>query len=413
MNGPGPNLLSLRVRSIGTSPTIAMSQRAAAMRADGVDVISMAVGEPDFDTPAHIVEAAYTAAKRGFTRYTAADGAPVVKLAVERKLVRDNDLRYAPSEIHVASGCKQVIQNAFAATLNPGDEVIVFTPCWVSYIDIIEFAGGVAVLVPTHAENGFVVDPHALRAAITPRTKWVLLNSPNNPTGAVYPAYVLGDVASVLNDWPEILIMSDEIYEHLVYDGVAHVSILQCAAQMRDRVLLVNGVSKSYSMTGWRIGFAAGPKWLIEAMGCVQSQNAGNSCSIAQSAAAQAMTGDQGHLAPWRERFTQRRDLAFSILGQSRCLTVNRPNGAFYLYVGVQACIGARTPQGKVLQDDTAVVEYLLLHGHVATIAGIAFAMSPFIRLSFALTEDRLAEACRRIVDALGKLTLDAGGADA
>ncbi|MEY2619446.1 MAG: hypothetical protein RL522_2448 [Pseudomonadota bacterium] len=410
MTGAGPGLLSDRVRSIGTSATIAMSQRAAAMRASGVDVISMAVGEPDFETPPHIIEAAHAAALSGFTRYTAADGGPGVKQAVQRKLLRDNGLTYTAPEIHVASGCKQVIQNAFAATLNPGDEVIVFTPCWVSYIDIIEFAGGTAVLVPTGAQDGFQVDAQALRDAITPRTKWVLLNSPNNPTGAVCPALLLDAIAAVLQEHPGVLVMADEIYEHLVYDGVEHVSILQRAPQLRDRVLLVNGVSKSYSMTGWRIGFGAGPQWLTAAMANVQSQTAGSSCSIAQAAAAEAMTGDQANLPLWRERLTRRRDLALPILARSRWLSVNRPDGAFYLYAGVHACIGARTPQGTVLQDDTAVVEYLLVQGHVATVPGEAFAMSPFVRFSFALDDERLAQACQRIVDALDKLQAPTGG---
>lgn len=394
---------------MGSSPTIAMSQRAAAMRSSGIDVITMSLGEPDFDTPARIVEAAHAAARSGFTRYTAADGAPVVKNAVRQKLVRDNRLDYAPAEIHVASGCKQVIHNAFAATLDPGDEVVVFTPCWVSYMDIIEFCGGVPIVVPTYPESGFLPDAAALRAAIGPRTKWVLLNSPNNPTGAVYPAALLRDIAAVLADHPQLLVMSDEIYEHLVYEPARHVSILEVAPQLRDRVLLVNGVSKTYSMTGWRIGFAAGPAWLIEAMGCVQSQTAGNSCSVAQAAAAEAMTGDQSLLPSWLALFHSRRDRALSVLRESQRIAVTCPAGAFYIYVDVGPCIGARTPQGAVLRDDTAVVEYLLLEAHVAAVPGVAFAMSPFLRLSFALDEDRVAQGCRRIVEALDKLTLAPG----
>ena len=403
----GSALLSARVRCMGTSPTIAMSQRAAAMRAAGIDVISMAVGEPDFNTPARIVEAAHAAALGGFTRYTAPDGAPVVKNAVREKLLRDNGLDYAPAELHVASGAKQVIQNAFAATLDPGDEVIVFTPCWVSYMDIIEFCGGVPVVVPTHPHDGFIPDARALRAAITPRTTWVLLNSPNNPTGAVYPASVLRDIADVLAGHPKVLVMSDEIYEHLVYDEATHVSILEVAPNFMPRVALVNGVSKSYSMTGWRIGFAAGPAWLIEAMGCVQSQTAGNSCSVAQAAAAEAMTGDQGEIAEWVRIFQARRDRALSVLERSRRIGITRPAGAFYVYIGVAACIGGRTAQGKVLQDDTAVVEYLLEEARVAAVPGAAFAMSPYVRLSFALDERRVEEACLRIVEALDKLVLE------
>jgi aspartate aminotransferase len=405
----GVGLLSARVASMEVSPTIAMSQRAAALRAQGVDVISMSLGEPDFNTPARIVEAAYAAAQAGFTRYTAADGAPVIKNAVRQKLLRDNHLEYAPAEIHVASGAKQVIHNAFAATLDPGDEVIVFTPCWVSYMDVVVFCGGVPVKVATTPASGFLPDAASLRAAITPRTKWVLLNSPGNPTGAVYPASLLRELAEVLADFPRVLVMADEIYEHLVFEPARHVSILEVAPQLRDRVLLVNGVSKTYSMTGWRIGFAAGPAWLIDAMGAVQSQTAGNSCSVAQAAAAEALTGDQSEVATWVRKFHSRRDRALAVLGTSRRISVTCPAGAFYLYADVGACIGARTPEGGVLRDDTAVVEYLLVEARVATIPGVAFAMSPFVRLSFALDEERVAEACRRIVAALDRLALASG----
>lgn len=408
---PGIDLLSARVASIAVSPTIAMAQRAAAMRAAGVDVIGMSLGEPDFKTPTRIVEAAHAAAQAGFTRYTAPDGAPVIKNAVRQKLLRDNRLDYATAEIHVASGAKQVIYNAFAATLDPGDEVIVVTPCWVSYMDTVAYCGGVPVMVPTTAAHGFLPDAAAVRAAITPRTKWVLVNSPSNPTGAVYPAGLLRELAAALADFPRVLVMADEIYEHLVFEPAGHVSLLEVAPQLRDRVLLVNGVSKTYSMTGWRIGFAAGPAWLIEAMGCVQSQTSGNSCSIAQAAAAEALTGDQSEIASWVRMFRSRRDRAMAVLAESRRIAVTCPAGAFYLYVDVSPCIGARTSQGAVLRDDTAVVEYLLLEARVACVPGVAFAMSPFVRLSFALEEERVEEACRRIVAALDRLTLAPGAA--
>jgi aspartate aminotransferase len=264
----------------------------------------------------------------------------------------------------------------------------------------------VPVIVPTSPDDGFVPSADALRAALTPRTKWVLLNSPSNPTGAVYPVNVLRDMARVLDEHPRVLVMADEIYEHLVYDDVRHVSILEVAPHLRDRVLLVNGVSKTYSMTGWRIGFAAGPAWLIDAMGCVQSQTAGSSCSIAQAAAAEAFTGDQSELASWLRVLQSRRDRALAILGETDRIRVARPSGAFYLYVDVGRCIGATTPQGTVLQDDETVVEYLLNQAHVASVPGSAFAMSPFVRLSFALEEERLAQGCRRIVDAVDALSL-------
>ena len=403
------SLLSLRVDAMTTSPTIARSQRANAMRATGTDVISMAVGEPDFATPSRIVDAAHAAARSGFTRYTAPDGAPVIKGAVRQKLIRDNHLAYSHDEIHVASGCKQVIHNGFAATLNPGDEVIVFAPCWVSYIDIIEFCGGVAVVLPTQANTSFAPDAELFRAAITPRTKWVLLNSPNNPTGAVYSRRVIEDLAAVLAPHPDILVMSDEIYERLVYGGVRHTSILEVAPDLRDRVALINGVSKTYSMTGWRIGYAAGPAWLIEAMGRVQSQTTGSSCSVSQAAAAEAMNGDQSEVAEWVAIFKRRRDRAMAVLQTSSRIRVVRPDGAFYLFLDVSLCVGARAPDGEILVNDTAVVEYLLNSANVATVPGIAFAMQNYLRLSFALDEDRVAEGCQRIVEALDKLELGEG----
>lgn len=403
--GDPRSMLGRRVRAIKLSPTIAMSERAARMREAGTDVVSMAVGELDFDTPAHVVESAHAAAKRGFTRYTAPDGAAFLKDAVREKLLRDNDLSFGREEIHVASGCKQVIHNAFAATLDPGDEVVIFTPSWVSYIDIVEFCGGTPVIVETRPEEGFLPDPARLTAALTPRTKWVLLNSPNNPTGAVYPADLLAEFADVVAAHPRAMVMADEIYEHLVYDDAPRQSFLIAAPGLRARTLIVNGVSKSYAMTGWRVGFAAGPRWLIEAMACVQSQTAGSSNSPAQAAAATALTGDQSDIARWRKALEKRRDLAMEILRRSSRLEARAPAGAFYVYADVSRCIGAVTPTGATLPDDDAVAEYLLESAHVATVAGSAFAFSPFIRLSFALDERRIAVACERIVAALDALT--------
>jgi aspartate aminotransferase len=406
-------LLSRRVRSMKLAPTIAMSERAARMREAGLDVISLAVGEPDFDTPLHIIEGAYAAARRGFTRYTAPDGSPLVKDAVREKMLRDNGLSFTRGEIHVASGCKQVIYNAFAATLDPGDEVVIFAPSWVSYIDVVEFCGGTPVVVETRLEKGFLPDPRALAAAIGAKTKWVLLNSPNNPTGAVYPASLLAEIAAVVARHPSAMIMSDEIYEHLTFDGNRHVSMLEAAPQLRARTLLVNGVSKSYAMTGWRIGFAAGPEWLIEGMARVQSQTAGSSNSIAQAAAATAMTGDQSELPRWRAIMERRRDQALEILRGSNRLVVFRPTGAFYIYADVSRCIGAAAPDGRILREDAAVAEYILEAAHVATVPGAAFAMSPFVRLSFALDEERVADACMRIFAALNRLTGPEDGAGA
>ena len=396
--------LSRRVRGIKLAPTIAMSERAARMRDAGSDVISLAVGELDFDTPASVIEVAHVAAKRGYTRYTAPDGAPPVKDAVRTKIARDNGFAFERNEIHVASGCKQVIHNAFAATLDPGDEVVILAPSWVSYIEMVEFCGGTPVVVETRPEQGFLPTPDALRAELGPRTKWLLLNSPNNPTGAIYPASLLADIAAIIAEHPHAMVLSDEIYEHLAFDGLRHVSMLEAAPHLRSRILIVNGVSKSYAMTGWRIGFGAGPEWLIEAMGRVQSQTAGSSNSIAQAAAAAAMMGDQSDLPRWRETLQRRRDIAIDILRGSNRLGVARPAGAFYIYADVSRCIGAWTAAGKSLADDVAVTEFILESAHVATVPGAAFAMSPFVRLSFALDEVRVAEACRRIVAALNTL---------
>jgi len=397
--------ISARVRRMSVSPTIAMSTRAAELRARGIDVISLAVGEPDFDTPAHIIEAAHRAAKAGKTRYTAADGGPEVKAAAIEKFRRENGLTFTPEQIHVASGAKQVIYNAFAATLEPGDEVVIFTPTWVSYIDVVEFCGGRAVIVPTSAQDGFQPSTQALAAAISPRTRWVLLNSPNNPTGAVWPEPTIAALLDVVRAHPGVLVMSDEIYEQLVFDGHRPTCLAALAPDLAARMLVVNGVSKTYAMTGWRIGYAAGPEWLTSAMAKVQSQTASSPCTPAQFAAAEAITSDQSLVGQWRSIMATRRDIALRILQDCTRLSIVVPHGAFYIFPGVGACLGLRTPQGQTLENDTQICEYLLDAAKVATVPGAAFHASPFVRLSFALDESRITEACRRIVQALDALT--------
>ncbi|KSV75204.1 hypothetical protein N185_17645 [Sinorhizobium sp. GW3] len=401
--------VSARVEAMKISPTIAMSVRAAELKAAGHDIISLALGELDFNTPDEIIEAAHSAAINGMTRYTAPDGTPALKKAVCQKFKRDNDLSFNLNQIHVASGCKQVIYNALAATLDPGDEVVIFSPYWVSYADVIEFCGGKVVVVQTRPEDGFIPDPGQLAQALTGRTRWVLLNSPNNPTGAVYTAGRMRQMADVIKPHPGILVMADEIYEHLTFDDCGHVSFLRVAQEMEGRVLTVNGVSKSYAMTGWRIGYAAGPTWLISAMAKVQSQTAGNSCSVAQAAAEQALNGDQGLIQMWRATLQGRRDRALHILAGSRLMTAYAAQGSFYSFCDVRRCIGAATPNHKVLRSDGDVADYLLEVAGVATVAGEAFGTSPFLRISFAVELDRLEEACHRIVRALGDLNL--GGA--
>ncbi len=397
--------ISARVRRMSISPTIGMSTRAAELRAQGKDIISLAVGEPDFDTPAHIIEAANRAAKAGKTRYTAADGGPEVKAAVIEKFRRENGLVYGTKQIHVASGAKQVIHNAFAATLEPGDEVIIFTPTWVSYIDIVEFCGGRAVIVPTSAQDGFQPSAQALAAALSPRTRWVLLNSPNNPTGAVWSGQAIDAILDVVRAHPGVLLMSDEIYEQLVFDGHQHICLAVRAPDLASRLLVINGVSKTYAMTGWRIGYAAGPEWLISAMAKVQSQTASSPCTPAQFAAVEAMIADQSLVAHWRAIMAHRRDLVMNALADCSRLSIVMPHGAFYVFADVGACLGLRTPKGQVLEDDTQVCEYLLDSAGVATVPGAAFQASPFVRLSFALDEPRLVEACRRIIEAVESLT--------
>lgn len=398
--------LNRRTTQISLSATIAMSERAAQLRREGRDVVSLSLGELDFATPPRIIDAAQAAALVGETRYTAADGGPRIKEAVRQKLQRDNGLDYPHAQIHVASGCKQVIYNALAATLEPGDEVVMFSPYWVSYSEMVEFCGGRAVVVPTSAATGFMPDPQALAAALTPRTRWVFLNSPNNPTGAVYAGELLAELAQIILAGSQALILSDEIYEHLVYDG-RHVSTANAAPASLPRLLIVNGVSKAYAMTGWRIGFGAGPQWLIEGMAKVQSQTAGSSSSLAQAAAAEALSGDQGLLPAWRDLLRRRRDRMAKLLAATDRLRAVPGAGAFYIFADASRAIGAVTPNGTRIASDGDLAEYLLDAANVATVPGAAFGASPYLRLSFALAEKRIDTACRRIVAACTDLTTD------
>lgn len=399
--------LNSRTDKINMSATIAMSERAARLRLAGKDIISLSLGELDFETPQRVVDAALAAARAGQTRYTAADGNPAVKQAVRAKLLRDNGLDYPAAQIHVASGCKQVIYNAMAATLEPGDEVILFSPYWVSYAEMVEFCGGRPVIVETTAENGFLPDPRALAAVLGPKTRWIILNSPNNPTGAVYSGELLQALADVALSCPAAMVMSDEIYEHLVYDG-RHVSIANVAPAILPRLLVVNGVSKAYAMTGWRIGFGAGPRWLIDGMAKVQSQTAGSSNSIAQAAATEALAGDQNLVPLWCGMMHKRRDRMLDDLAATDRLRPIRGAGAFYVFADASRCIGAMTRAGTTIRSDTELAEYLLDAAGVATIPGVAFGASPYLRLSFTLDEERIETACRRIASACNQLV--AGG---
>ncbi|MCX7561459.1 pyridoxal phosphate-dependent aminotransferase [Sulfitobacter sp. F26204] len=406
---PRGEFLSKRARALKVSPTIAMSQRAGEMRADGIDVVNLSVGEPDTPTPMRIVDAAHEAAKKGHTRYTAPDGHQRVKQAVQTKLLRDNKLAYDLNQIGVVSGCKQAIFNALAATIDVGDEVVLIAPYWVSYADMVTYHGGTPVVVTAKQEDGFLPDIRDIAAALTPRTKWVLLNSPNNPTGAVYPCALLRQIGDLLAQHPDVMVLSDEIYEHLTYDGAEFVSFASALPDLKDRILLVNGASKAYSMTGWRVGFAAGPAWLIGAMARVQSQAAGSSNMIAQFAAVEAMEGDQSDLQVNRQVLKRRRDTAIQILSKCTRLGVCPLGGAFYIFADIHKCLGLSTADGRVIKTDSQMSDFLLDQAHVATVPGVEFGCSPYIRLSFAVDDDDLTRACNAIVAACNSLKLPDG----
>lgn len=396
--------LSNRLKKIQPSPTLAVSARAAQLQAEGRDIISLGAGEPDFDTPQHIKEGAIEAMARGMTRYTAVDGLPALKKAIQEKFERDNSLSYELNEICVCNGGKQVIFNAFMATIDEGDEVIIPAPYWVSYPDITLMFGGVPVFIETTEADEFKVTPQKLEKAITDRTKWIILNSPSNPTGEIYTNEELLALADVLRRHPHVRLLSDDIYEYLTYDDVDFTSILEVAPDLKDRVLIVNGVSKAYAMTGWRIGYAAGPAALIKAIAMLQSQSTSNACSVAQGAAISALTHSHAFVNDWRVIYKRRRDLCVAAINAIPGLSCRKPGGAFYLYINCQGLIGKTTPDGVLLQDDKQVAEYLLESADVSVVSGAAFGLSPYFRISYATSDDLLEEACRRIAKAVDKL---------
>lgn len=398
------DMQSDRARGLKVSPTIAMSQRAAEMRRTGIDVVNLSVGEPETPTPSHIIDAAHEAALAGQTRYTAPDGHQRVKQAVQTKLRRENGLEYELTEISVVSGCKQVLFNAMAATINPGDEVVIIAPYWVSYADMVTYHGGIPVIINTQQDNSFEPDPVKIENAITERTKWLFINSPNNPTGAVYSEDLLSEIGRICERHPHIMLLSDEIYEHLVYDNKRHLSVATALPHLRARILLVNGLSKAYSMTGWRVGYGAGPAWLIGAIARVQSQSAGSSNLPAQFAAVAALEGDQSSLAPNRDHLLLRRDLAMEILGTSDRMKIKPLSGTFYLYADISACMGTIAPDGTEILTDKHLSDHLLDTAHVATVPGVEFGCSPFIRLSYAVGLSDLGRACEAIVAACAAL---------
>ncbi len=396
--------LAERLARIKPSPTIAVTQKAAELKAQGRDVIGLGAGEPDFDTPDHIKAAAKAAIDRGETKYTAVAGTPALRQAICDKLKRDNDLTYTPDQISVGCGGKQTIYNALVATLNPGDEVIIPAPYWVSYPDITLLCEGDPVFVACPADRGFKLAPADLERAITPKTKWLILNSPGNPTGAAYTADELKALADVLARHPHVRVMTDDIYEFIIYDDFRFTTIAQVAPELFARTLTLNGCSKAYAMTGWRVGYAAGPIDLIKAMNMVQSQSTTHTSSISQAAAVAALNGPHDFIAGNNAIFKERRDLVVSMLNQAPGLHCPTPEGAFYVYPSCAGVIGKRAPDGRTIADDEGFVTYLLEAEGVAAVHGEAFGLSPYFRVSYATSTEALTEACSRIQRACAAL---------
>lgn len=389
--------LSDSLSRIKPSATIAATQKARDLKAAGVDVIGLGAGEPDFDTPDNIKEAAIAAIRRGETKYTAVDGIPELKAAIAAKFKRENGLDYKPAQCFVAPGGKPIIYNAMMATLNPGDEVIIPAPYWVSYPDIVLLAGGTPVFAEAGMATGFKLQPEALEKAITPKTKWLIFNSPSNPTGAAYTWDELKKLTDVLVKHPHVWVLTDDMYEHLTYDGFKFATPAQVEPKLYDRTLTMNGVSKAYSMTGWRIGYCAGPIELIKAMTTIQSQSTSNPTSISQWAAVEALNGPQDFIAERAQSFKERRDLVVSMLNQATGIKCPTPEGAFYVYPSCEGCLGKTTPKGKLIETDKDFAEALLEEEGVAVVHGEAFGLAPFFRISYATSTENLVKACERI----------------
>jgi aspartate aminotransferase len=394
------SVLAQSLSRIKPSPTIAVTDLARKLKAEGRDIIGLGAGEPDFDTPEFIKQAAIEALARGETKYTNVDGTPQLKAAIVEKFRRENGLDYTVDEITVATGGKQVLYNAFVATLDPGDEVIVPAPYWVSYPDMVLLAGGTPVFVTCPEQTGFKLRPEDLAEAITPKTKWVILNHPSNPTGAAYSRDELKAITDVLAAHEHVWVMTDDMYEHLTYDGFEFTTPAQIEPRLKPRTLTCNGVSKAYAMTGWRIGYAGGPKELIKGMAKVQSQSTSCPSSISQAAATAALKGDQGFLREWREVFQGRRDLVVDRLNKAPGLRCHKPEGAFYVYPSCAGVIGRRTPRGGRLETSEHFARYLLQDAGVAVVHGSAFGLDPFFRISYATSNEVLEDACGRIVKA-------------
>lgn len=399
------SIVAKRFANMKSSPTIAITQKSRDLKAAGRDIISLSVGEPDFNTPDHVIEAAKQALDNGMTRYTGVNGTPELLDAIIAKYKRDNDLEYTRDQIHVSCGGKPVIFNAMMASLDPGDEVIIPAPYWVSYPDMVEIFDGVPVIVDCPAEASFKITAEQLEAAITPKTKWLILNSPSNPTGRCYTAADLQALADVLKKHEHVWVLTDDIYEHLVYDDFTFKTIAQVEPALQSRTLTMNGMSKAFCMTGWRLGFAGGPTELIKAMTTIQSQNITHTAAVSQAASVAALNGSMEFLESNNEVFKERRDLAVSMLNQATGLSCEAPEGAFYVYPSVKPLLGKKTPSGKVIENDEDFVVELLDAEGVAAVHGAAFGLSPHFRISYAVATDVLEDACNRIQRFCSSLT--------
>lgn len=398
------SFLAASLSNIKPSPTIAVSMKAAELKAAGKDIISLGMGEPDFDTPENIKAAAIKAIQKGDTKYTAVDGTAALKKAIIEKFRRENSLEYKPSEICVSTGAKQVIYNALIASINPEDEVIIPAPYWVSYPDMVLLAGGKPVIVESSEKNNFKISPTALEEKITPKTKWLILNSPSNPTGACYSSHELKLLADVLLRYPHVHIMADDIYEHLIFDNLKFATIAEIEPKLKDRTLIVNGVSKAYAMTGWRIGYGAGPEKLIKAMSMIQSQSTSSPSSISQAASVEALNGIQDYIKTNAELFQSRRDMVVKMLNEIVGINCNTPNGAFYVFPSCKGLYGKKTPGGKMIENDNDFASYLLEEALVAVVPGVAFGAAGFFRISYAASEEFLQNSMERIANACANL---------
>ncbi len=396
--------IASRLSAVQPSPTMAVTAKAAELKAAGKDVIGLGAGEPDFDTPDHIKQAGIAAIEKGMTKYTPVTGTPALKDAIITKFKRDNGLSFERNQIVVGCGAKQVIFNAMLATLNAGDEVIIPAPYWVSYPDMVAVAEGTSVIVSCGEDAGFKLTPQQLEDAITDNTRWLILNSPSNPTGGAYTKEELKALGEVLLKHPQVMILSDDIYEYLVYDGFEFATLATVVPGLQDRILTVNGVSKAYSMTGWRIGYAAGPAAVIKAIGDVQSHSTSNPCSISQAASVEALNGDHGFLSDWLKAFATRRDMVVELLNDIPGISCGTPNGAFYVFPNCSELFGKKTPGGTVIANSTDFCAYLLEEALVAAVMGEAFGLDGYFRISYATSEDALTEACARIKKACAAL---------